>query len=475
MTRNRRKSKTTATSHPELHLEKVDPMKTVTESMILFDVQLQEWVTKSAKNHEFVLSDKGIPASAYFLLGSFCSDGDIHVAYASKCPVHSSALEENATESSKMLEDEWMSDHAERLLRMLPGGIHVVGIAWFSDKKTFSDRKSHIHKTLGRIQKMNNQITTANVDDSISDNMITVFFETPSTTPIGAIIDVTNRGNDSAQKVQFQKLEWISLVTNASARIVHNVPVDTGRPTDFYSDLVVATKNFVNNLFQCEFTLLDGEIRDDKEPLIKDIKKNKKTTIEAQLFLNPLYNRELGAIDDIASNMHEVLFDIEVRAAVPIRSTVKDAIRAIKHHLVRNLFARVELHYESMEVVEEERSPKTGITVHQLPRPATTVLYTHPAILINDFLFEADNVEDAQKNFDDMMDLQTSIEHVDEGWERALTPEEMEAVRTPIEDLHFVDFDGSSDSWCTTKTILITIALIIGLLASIIYFTVAHS
>lgn len=68
-----------------------------------------------------------------------------------------------------------------------------------------------------------------------------------------------------------------------------------------------------------------------------------------------------------------------------------------------------ELHYESMEVVEEERSPKTGITVHQLPRPATTVLYTHPAILINDFLFEADNVEDAQKNFDDMMDLQTSI------------------------------------------------------------------
>lgn len=62
-----------------------------------------------------------------------------------------------------------------------------------------------------------------------------------------------------------------------------------------------------------------------------------------------------------------------------------------------------------MEVVEEEKSPKVGITVHQLPRPATTVLHQHPAILLNDFLFEADNVEDAQKNFDDMMDLQTSI------------------------------------------------------------------
>ncbi|CAP34494.2 Protein CBR-ODR-4 [Caenorhabditis briggsae] len=442
----------------------------VTELMILFDVQLQEWVTKSSKNHEFVQSDKGIPASAYFLLGSFCSDGDIHVAYASKCPVHSSALEENAPEKAKMLDDDWMADHAERLLRMLPGGIHVVGVAWFSDKATFQQRKPHIHKTLGRIQKMNNQITTANIDDSISDHLITVFFETPSTTPVGAVINLANRGIESVQKVQFQKLEWISLVTNASARIVHNVPVEVGKPTDFYSDLMVATKNFVTNLFQCEYTLLDGEIRDDKEPLIKDIKKNKKTTIEATLFLNPLDNREAGATDDIASNMHEVLFDIEVRAAVPIRSTVKDAIRAIKHHLVRNVTPlRVHGSGRGRKITKGwDHSSSTSKTSNHCS------LYT-PAILINDFLFEADNVEDAQKNFDDMMDLQTSIEHVDEGWERALTPEEMESVRTPIEDLHFVDYDGSSDSWCTTKTLLITIAMIIGILASIIYFTVAHS
>ncbi|CAI2347747.1 unnamed protein product [Caenorhabditis sp. 36 PRJEB53466] len=458
MTRHRRKSKA----------------MTQSESMILFDVQLEEWAKKSAKNHEFVQSEKAIPASAYFLLGSFCSDGDIHVAHASKCPVHASALAENASEKEKLLEDAWMSDNAERVLRMLPGGIHVVGIAWFSDKKTFSERKSHIHRTLGRIQKMNNQITHCNFDDSISDNMVTVFFETGSTVPVGSIVDVANRGNDATAKVQFQKLEWISLVTNASARIVHNVPLTAGR-TDFYTELTCATKNFVGNLFQCKHTLLDGELRDNKEPLIKDIKKNKKTTIEAQIFLDPMYNREPGVFHDVSLNMHEMLFDIEVRAAVPIRSTVKDAIRAIKQHLVRNLFARIELHYESMDVVEEPKSAKNGITVHQLPRPATTVLYTHPAILLNDFLFEADNVEDAQQNFDDMMDLQTSIEHVDEGWERALTPEEMEHMRTPIEDVHFFDGEIANDSWCSTKTLLITIAIIIGILASIIYLTVAHS
>uniref|UniRef100_A0A8R1DKV5 Uncharacterized protein n=1 Tax=Caenorhabditis japonica TaxID=281687 RepID=A0A8R1DKV5_CAEJA len=62
--------------------------------MILFDVQLEEWVQKSSKNHEYIQKEKGIPASAYFLLGSFASDGDIHVGHASKCPVHLSALQE---------------------------------------------------------------------------------------------------------------------------------------------------------------------------------------------------------------------------------------------------------------------------------------------------------------------------------------------------------------------------------------------
>lgn len=48
-------------------------------------------------------------------------------------------------------------------------------------------------------------------------------------------------------------------------------------------------------------------------------------------------------------------------------------------------------------------------SVHQMPRPATTVLYTHPAILLSDYLFEADTVEDAQKNFDELLGLKTSI------------------------------------------------------------------
>lgn len=60
-----------------------------------------------------------------------------------------------------------------------------------------------------------------------------------------------------------------------------------------------------------------------------------------------------------------------------------------------------------MDIVEEGSA--APCSVHQMPRPATTVLHTHPAILLSDYLFEADTIEDAQKNFDELIGLKTSL------------------------------------------------------------------
>uniref|UniRef100_A0A0K0DM85 Uncharacterized protein n=1 Tax=Angiostrongylus cantonensis TaxID=6313 RepID=A0A0K0DM85_ANGCA len=95
-----------------------------------------------------------------------------------------------------------------------------------------------------------------------------------------------------------------------------------------------------------------------------------------------------------------------IRAAVPVKSKVSFAVAAVKQHLIRSLTARAELQYESMDVVEEAAAGPCS--VHQMPRPATTVLDTHPAILFSDYLFEADTVEDAQSNFDELLGLKVN-------------------------------------------------------------------
>lgn len=61
-----------------------------------------------------------------------------------------------------------------------------------------------------------------------------------------------------------------------------------------------------------------------------------------------------------------------------------------------------------MEVVEngEEDGP---CAVHQLPRIATTLLPVNGSVLVQDFLFEADSVEDAQNNFKEILELETNI------------------------------------------------------------------
>ncbi|VDM80419.1 unnamed protein product [Strongylus vulgaris] len=98
---------------------------------------------------------------------------------------------------------------------------------------------------------------------------------------------------------------------------------------------------------------------------------------------------------------------MQIRAAVPSRSKIKSVVDAVEHHLLRSLTARAELQYESMDVVEEGSA--APCSVHQMPRPATTVLSTHPAILLSDYLFEADTIEDARKNFDELLGLKTNL------------------------------------------------------------------
>ncbi|KAK6037926.1 hypothetical protein COOONC_24570 [Cooperia oncophora] len=263
------------------------------------------------------------------------------------------------------------------------------------------------------------------------------------------------------------KLDWVSVVSNASARVTLNVPTRQ-KQSHFFTEFIASMKPFAENLLNCPLVLINGEIRDESEQLFKDVKKRKADSIDVQIFVDTTENKENTCEALIATNLHEVSFDIEIRAAVPAKSNVGSAVTAVKHHLIRNLTARAELQYESMDVIEEVSA--APCSVHQMPRPATTVLHTHPAILLSDYLFEADTVEDAQKNFDELLGLKTSIEHIDEGWERSLEIEEMETVRAPLDDTPIANYRSKEDDVGSIFTLLIALAVIVAVVGVVVYF-----
>ncbi|VDO46822.1 unnamed protein product [Haemonchus placei] len=406
----------------------------LSEQMILLDRCLESVIDTAQKSQQ--RKEHLATSAAYFLIGSFCSDGDIHVAHMAMCPLPwSSFLFSNITKRlqsgdalSKSLDDEWIADNAEKVTRILPGGIHIVGLAWFSDRSTYNLQKAMITRSLARIQRTTNLLTTLSIN-SVSDQMALIFVEPPAGKPTGLVIDVVRRGPDSPTKVSFSALDWIPVVSSASAKVCLNVPTRQ-KHSHFFTEFVAAIRPFAENLLSC--------------PL-------------SEWLLLFVFFR----------SYHQ----IQIRAAVPAKSNVGSAITAVKHHLIRSLTARAELQYESMDVVEEGSA--APCSVHQMPRPATTILYTHPAILLSDYLFEADTVEDAQKNFDELLGLKTSIEHIDEGWERSLEIEEMETIRAPLDDTPIANLRSKEDDNTHIFSLLIALSVIVGVVSIVVYFVMA--
>lgn len=433
--------------------------------MIIFDNSLELWFDKAVKAHCDNEKKYGILATVHYMIGSFIDGGDIHVAHIAKCPLPETATGEGADSVAKMIDDEWIVDNAEKVIRLLPGGIHLVGLVWFSNKKTFIDQKQMLTKALTRIARTTNSLTTLNLAN-ISNEMALVPVDTPLGKIQSVVIDVVKRGPDGPSKVHFQALEWVSVVSRACGKIGQNLEE---KNDDFYGDFVSLIKPWVKNLFHCEFALIDDTVRDSSEPLFKDLKKRKKNSVDVAIFLNADDNKENTVTPDTTSNWYDLVFDFEVRAAVPVKSKMEVVIAAVKQHIVRNLSARAVLHYESIEVVEDTSAPSSQ-AVHQMPRPATTTLPNHSAILFSDFLFEADSIEDAQKNINEILELKSCIEHVDDGWERALEVEEMEAVRTPgVVPDHAPLITSYVPVETSNSTIIIALSAIVAIVAIIMY------
>uniref|UniRef100_A0A0M3IUV1 Protein odr-4 homolog n=1 Tax=Ascaris lumbricoides TaxID=6252 RepID=A0A0M3IUV1_ASCLU len=162
-------------------------------------------------------------------------------------------------------------------------------------------------------------------------------------------------------------------------------------------------------LFSTDAVLIDGRLRHRDEPLRSKDKKPRGAfhPIKLDTFVSSGGNEQShkGAIK-YSFCVVELSADVIVRAAVPSKATVQNAVDAVKEHIVRTLCSRAELHYESTDVIEDEQ--KDRISVHQLPRVVCTPLPPHPAIIFSDFLFEGDSKFDAQESFKDYLSLSIS-------------------------------------------------------------------
>ncbi|MFH4982563.1 hypothetical protein AB6A40_009272 [Gnathostoma spinigerum] len=448
--------------------------------MIIFDKPLESLLDKYIKKHCDQMKEHGLVVSVCYLIGSKVNE-DIHIAHISMCPLPETVNDKEGDVRSRFIDAEWIAYYGARVLRLLPGGIDVVGLLWLADKKVTTNPKEILIPAFRTIQKHSHGLSSLGVLP-LDHQMALVSIEAPLGQPVGFIVDTSRRGLDGTQtRVSFSNLEWVSIESSAKFHLA--LPLtDATTVSNFRKLFVCAVKEWVEKFFATKTCLVNGKLLREDGP-VRSNEKNRKITrtpLKVDTFVS------YGEVEDCEPrilNSYCVVslnVDMKVNAAVPSKSTMFKAVEAVKEHIVRTLNSRAELHYECTDVVEDE--PKDRVAVHQLPRAASTHLPSQPAIVFTDYLFEGDCKADASSSFEELLSLDVDGDDIDDTFERHLGDNDLSVIgsymSTPVPPqsscsttssvASIVISESSSPKYFTPGTVAL-ISLIVCLFAIVIH------
>ncbi|VDM98922.1 unnamed protein product, partial [Thelazia callipaeda] len=370
--------------------------------MIILDKCLESILDRYMREYCEKQKSCEVGGSAGFLIGSKV-DENFHVAHIALCPYPNTVQDKGDDSRSKSIDPNWISDAGSRVLRFLPGGITIVGLLWLSDSAKSlksSEIRVMLIQALAQISVHHNALSSLSMK-IVDKNMALIGIETRLEKPFGCIVDCSRKSADGSQtRVCFGQLDWISLKSSVSFRL--SVPLIDGM-WDFHNQFINAIRNWVDCLLKTNVALVDGVQLAQNEPLKPRDKKRERSAFLIELFINTEKKPDLDNENLSAFCVMDLMVDILVKAALPSKANVGQAIDAVKEHIIRSLCSRAELHYESTDVIEDE--PKDLMAVHQLPRAAYASLSTQEAIFFTDYLFESDTAADAQRSFAEFLTL----------------------------------------------------------------------
>uniref|UniRef100_A0A0N5AKC8 Protein odr-4 homolog n=1 Tax=Syphacia muris TaxID=451379 RepID=A0A0N5AKC8_9BILA len=450
--------------------------------MIIFDKPLSESLDVHIREHCQRQKRVGLLGTAGFLIGSYVGE-DIHVAHIAICSLPETA-DDSGDLRSRLVDSEWICDHSSRMLRLLPGGVDIVGLLWLADKKLSVEPRSVFIKALSTINQRTSAVSSLHCLPP-RNYMALVCCETPLGKPQGYIIDSSRKGAEGSQtRVFFASLEWLTVKSSAAFNI--SMPIKDPKTTiNFYKLFCTAIYNWTNNFFDTETALVNGQLRYGSEPLRSKQKKGKSGgSIRIDTFVSAGKDRlstVTSAVESVC--VADLKANISVYAAVSSKATVRDAINAVKQHVIRSLCSRAELHYECTEVVEDE--PKDRISFHQLPRLTCVTLPTQTAIIFTDYIFEGDSAKDSQESFKELLSLEVDEDQISDQYERHLTETDLIRFDNLSENaakLQKSSVSSSSQSVAAaisvaskTMTVsnMVLISIVIALLAIAVYLLVS--
>ncbi|XP_044267144.1 protein odr-4 homolog [Tribolium madens] len=347
------------------------------------------------------------------ILGQSVSGKDYVIHFAKTPPVHPHESKDNPPrlKSINDVNEEWVADHARQATRMLPGGMHVLGVFVVSPDDVLSPFSPKIKSVLNRVHK-HLESQKYLFGNPPNNEKLVLHYSTTSQQFTGKSFEV---GIGSVKPADFKFLtspiKWAQIQCKYQMDQVYHIGEnESDWPLKKHMGIILdrMSKNLKSSVF-----LFDGELKDGEESIEsigkKKIPRSNKSSGHGE-HLKPLQVCILQPCDGSDQNSFEIsetgnqirIFGhVVTKLWLNPKISVEAAAVAVTQDIMRSLSTRLEMHWDSL--TEEEHGEDMN-SVHEPPRRVLISL-PNSNIAISDYLFPGEGPHDAKISLEEMLDI----------------------------------------------------------------------
>uniref|UniRef100_A0A8C6ETQ4 Protein odr-4 homolog n=1 Tax=Marmota marmota marmota TaxID=9994 RepID=A0A8C6ETQ4_MARMA len=351
------------------------------------------------------LSNISLQGKAFIsgLLIGQCSSQKDYVILATRTPPKEEQNENLKHPKAKLdnLDEEWATEHANQVSRMLPGGLLVLGVFIITTLELANDFQNALRRLIFAMEKSMNRKRLWNfTEEEISERVILHICS--STKKISCRTYDVRDPKSSARPADWKyqsglSTSWLSL--DCTIHIDIHIPLSS---TSVSYTLEKNTKNGLTRWakqIENGVYLINGQVKDEDCDLL-----------EGQL-LNS--DHRSTATVQICSGSVNLKGSVTCRAYIHSnKPKVKDAMQAVKRDILNTVADRCEILFEDLllnEIPEKKDSEKEFyILPHRVfvPIPGSTVK-------LCDYKFGDESAEEIRDHFREMLDRTVQIEDLE--------------------------------------------------------------
>ncbi|XP_023610518.1 protein odr-4 homolog isoform X3 [Myotis lucifugus] len=370
------------------------------------------------------LSLQGKSFVSGLLIGQ-CSSQKDYVILATRTPPKEENNENLKHPKDKVdnLDEEWATEHANQVSRMLPGGLLVLGVFIITTLEMGNDFQNTLRRLVFAVEKSMNKKRLWNFTEEEVSDRVTLHICSSTKKILCRTYDIHDP-KSSAKPADWKyqnglSTSWLSLECTVHINI--HIPLST---TSVSYPLEKNTKNGLARWakqIENGVYLINGQVKGEDCDLLEGQKKPRGNAqasscsfdvrVLTQLLLNS--DHRSTATVQICSGSVNLKGAVKCRAYIHSnKPKVKDAVQAVKRDILNTVADRCEILFEDLllnEIPEKKDSEKEfHILPHRVfvPIPGSTVM-------LCDYKFGDESAEEIRDHFIEMLDHRIQIEDLE--------------------------------------------------------------